>query len=290
MLRTRLWMGAILIALAIAVLVIDQRLAPWYPFLFVLVLLLALVACTELLHLLSVLTRPPAWFCYAAVTALLVVNWLPAMAAVTVPGLSLDPDPWHWIAGVLAAIVLGALMIEMAEFQVAGESLARVSATLFVAVYLGLLPSFFVQLRWLGDGAREGKGRATAALALAIFVPKGCDIGAYFTGRFFGRRPMAPVLSPKKTWEGAAGGMAGAVLVAIGIDRLQPVVKDGVVSAACLGAALGAAGILGDLAESLVKRDCRRKDASQVMPGFGGVLDVVDSILFAAPIAYWWLK
>jgi phosphatidate cytidylyltransferase len=80
------------------------------------------------------------------------------------------------------------------------------------------------------------------------------------------------------------------VVAAIGIDRLGPVVRGGWLSAAGLGAALAVAGIFGDLAESLIKREAGQKDASQVMPGFGGVLDVVDSVLFAAPVAYWWIN
>jgi len=140
-----------------------------------------------------------------------------------------------------------------------------------------------------GEHARQDE-RATAALILAIFVPKCGDIGAYFTGRLLGRHPMAPTLSPKKTWEGAVGGVAAAVLATIGMEYFVPVVRGGWASAASLGATLGIVGILGDLAESLIKRDARQKDASQVVPGFGGVLDVVDSILFAAPVAYWWIK
>jgi phosphatidate cytidylyltransferase len=291
MLRTRLWMGAVLIILVTGVLLIDQRLAPWYPFLLVLVLLLAPVSCYELLQLLSVPRRPPAWLCQAAVAALLLVNWVPAVAGVIAPGLVLDPDPWYWVAAAFAAVVLCAFVVEMAGFAAPGEAVARIAAVVLIAAYLGLLPSFLVQLRWLSESAGEsGDRRATTALALAIFVPKCCDIGAYFTGRLLGQRPLAPVLSPKKTWEGAAGGVAAAVLAAVGIDRLGPVVRGGVASAVGLGLALGIAGILGDLAESLIKRDCRRKDASQVMPGFGGVLDVIDSIIFSAPVAYWWLK
>jgi phosphatidate cytidylyltransferase len=105
-----------------------------------------------------------------------------------------------------------------------------------------------------------------------------------------GRHPLAPLLSPKKTWEGAIGGLAAAALAAIGINSAGPVIPGGVLSTVGFGLALGSAGILGDLAESLIKRDCRRKDASQVLPGFGGVLDVIDAILFAAPVAYGWLK
>jgi phosphatidate cytidylyltransferase len=125
---------------------------------------------------------------------------------------------------------------------------------------------------------------------LAIFVPKCGDIGAYFTGRALGRHRMAPTLSPKKTWEGVAGGVTASVLAAVGIDRLGPVVRGGWPSAAGLGAALGIVGIFGDLAESLIKRDAQQKDASQRVPGFGGILDVVDSVVFAAPVAYWWIN
>jgi phosphatidate cytidylyltransferase len=283
MLRTRLWMGAILIALTVGVLVVDQGLAPWYPFLFVLVLLLTLVGCHELLQLLGTTRRPRPWLCYTAVTGLVAANWLPALGGGLVWGPEVDRDRWAWLAAAFAAVVLMTFVVEMASFHVPGESVARISLVVWITAYLGLFPSFLVQLRWLPDHA------TTAALMLAIFVPKCGDIGAYFTGRLLGRHPMAPTLSPRKTWEGAAGGVTASVLAAIGIDRLGPVVRGGWLSAGALGAALGLAGMLGDLAESLIKRDCRQKDASQVVPGFGGVLDVVDSVLFAAPVAYWWI-
>jgi phosphatidate cytidylyltransferase len=284
MLRTRLWMGAILIGLTVGVLLFDRGLEPFYPFLFVLVLALALLACRELLLLLGPARRPSTWLCYAALVALLGANWLPSVLPVLLPSWVPDPDAWHWITWLFAAMVLLSFLVEMAIFQVPGTSVMRMALTVWIVAYLGLLPAFLIQLRWL-DG-----GRGPVAIALAIFVPKCGDVGAYFTGRFLGRHPMTPTLSPKKTWEGAAGGMVAAVLAATGIDRLGPAVKGGILSAAGLGLALGVAGILGDLAESLIKRDCFQKNASQVVPGFGGVLDVVDSILFAAPVAYWWLK
>ena len=101
---------------------------------------------------------------------------------------------------------------------------------------------------------------------------------------------MARVLSPKKTWEGAAGGLAAAVAAALAFDLLSglPLFPRGLIAAAAFGLTVGTAGMLGDLAESLIKRDCQRKDASLAVPGFGGVLDVVDSVVFAAPVAYWW--
>src|SRR5205823_11647324 len=93
----------------------------------------------------------------------------------------------------------------------------------------------------------------------------------------------------KKTWEGAAGGLVVAVLVALGLNSLGPVIHGGIPEVIVFGLSVGVMGMLGDLAESLIKRDCERKDASQIVPGFGGVLDVVDSIILAAPVAYLWL-
>lgn len=283
MLRTRLWMGAVLVALVVAVLAVDR--GPGYPFLLVLLLVLSLAGCVELLHLLAGLHRLSAWFCYGAVGAMVLANWVPHL-----PALGLQGNPWLWVAGTLAAVVMAAFGIEMATFREPGGSVIRIALTVWVVGYLGLLPSFFAQLRWLDEGASSEEG--TAALALAVFVPKCSDIGAYFTGRLLGRHRMTPVLSPKKTWEGAAGGLVAAVLAAVAVDRLGPaaVLRDNWFVETGFGLTVGLAAMAGDLAESLVKRDCRQKDASQAVPGFGGVLDVVDSVLFAAPVAYGWLR
>jgi phosphatidate cytidylyltransferase len=270
-------MGAILIALAVGVLAVDGWLAPYYPFLLVVVLGLGLAATYELLSLLDAARRPSTWFCFSAVSALVLTNWL---VHVFLP----EPQqPWTWIGGVFAAVVLAAFLEEMTVFQEPGSSVTRVALGVFVAAYLGLLPCFLAQLRWLGGS------RGTVAVALAIFVPKMCDTGAYFTGRLIGRHKMAPVLSPKKTLEGAGGGLALAVVTAIVINQLGPALTGGILAEVGFGLTVGLTGMIGDLAESLIKRDCQAKDASQVMPGFGGVLDVVDSIVFAAPVSYWWL-
>jgi phosphatidate cytidylyltransferase len=296
MLRTRLWMGAVLIALAVGVLVLDQWMAPWYPFLLVLLLVLSLAASWELVQLLRAAgwTRgegkesscPPARLCCAAVAVVILANW---------PAHVLGPDtaergPWPWILGAFTGVVLVVFLVEMARFREPGTSVVRMGLTVWVTAYLGVLPSFFAQLRWLGGTSAEGSApRSTLALALAIFVPKCGDIGAYFTGRLLGRHQMSRILSPKKTWEGAAGATVASVLVAVGIQALGPVLRGGWCAAVGFGLTVGTAGLLGDLAESLVKRDCQQKDASQVMPGFGGLLDVVDAVIFAAPVAYWWV-
>src|SRR5262249_42312432 len=125
-------------------------------------------------------------------------------------------------------------------------------------------------------------------LALTIFVPKAGDIGAFFTGTFLGKHKMTPTLSPKKTWEGFAGGLVASVLAAVGLGQILPVFRHGMLGAAAVGVVV--AGVLGDLAESLIKRDCQTKDAAKSIPGFGGLLDVIDSVLFAAPVAYVWFS
>jgi phosphatidate cytidylyltransferase len=295
MLRTRLWMGTLLVGLTLGVLLVDNALAPWFPFLFVLMLVLTLLACHELLRLAATLAAPKRWLCYVGVALLAAVNWIPHVVSRLqgMAGAAENLVCWPWIAAAFALVLLAVFLAEMATFEVAGESVKRIAVTVWLVAYLGLLPSFLAQLRWLPDAAERGSGRrATLALAMAIFVPKCCDIGAYFTGRYLGKHPMAPVLSPKKTWEGAAAGLAASVAAALALEGLAPVqiVKGGLAGAAALGLALGIAGMLGDLAESLIKRDCRQKDASQAMPGFGGVLDVVDSVLFAAPVAYFGLS
>jgi phosphatidate cytidylyltransferase len=284
MLRTRLWMGAVLIALATATLVFDEPFRPWFPFLLLFVLVLGLLACRELLELLGK-ARPADWLCGLGVAAVLLANWFAHVPAAGGP-----PDPWPLVLNIFAGFVLAAFLIEMAAYREPGGSVARVALAVWVVAYLGVLPSFLAQLRWLPDPpGHAGPPRGAAAVALAVFIPKFCDIGAYFTGRLLGRHRMAPQLSPGKTWEGLAGGLAMAALSAWGFNRWAGVVSTDL-SALGFGLAVGLAGVLGDLAESLIKRDCARKDASQAVPGFGGVLDVVDSVVFAAPVAYWWLR
>jgi phosphatidate cytidylyltransferase len=283
MLRTRLWMGACLIALAAAMLVGDRRNGPWYPFLFLFFVVAGVGATVELLNLLLVEMRPPRWPCVLAVVAILAANW-PAHV-----GYSATGKPLELVLIVFAAGVLGAFLLEMARFREPGGSVVRIAVGVWVLAYLGVLPSFLAQLRWPRESDDSSIDRGAVALALAIFIPKLCDIGAYFSGKLFGRHPITPLLSPKKTLEGFAGGLIVAGLSAVIANRWALILGSDV-AAVGFGVTVGLAGIFGDLAESLIKRDCRHKDASSVVPGFGGVLDVIDSILFAAPVAYWWFR
>jgi phosphatidate cytidylyltransferase len=127
----------------------------------------------------------------------------------------------------------------------------------------------------------------TWVLLGVIGVIKACDIGAYFTGRAIGERKLIPWLSPGKTWEGLVGGLVWAAAVAGVLSIWVPWVGWG--AAALLGAALGLAGQAGDLLESALKRTAEVKDSGKV-PGFGGVLDLLDSPLVGAPAALWLLR
>jgi phosphatidate cytidylyltransferase len=188
----------------------------------------------------------------------------------------------------LAAAVLWAFFAEIVRYRAPGHSIVGVALTSLAALYIGLTQSFVIQLRVLDDAP----GNGLAAFAALIGCVKLCDVGAYTFGRLFGRHKMSPRVSPGKTVEGAIGGIALAVVFAVAVFAWGLPAITGRPAAVSVwrwmvfGAAIAVAGILGDLAESLLKRDAGRKDSSAWMPGFGGVLDIMDSILLAAPVAY----
>jgi phosphatidate cytidylyltransferase len=276
MLRTRLWMGTLLILVALGILYADALFLPWCPGLLVLALAAGAVATLELVQLMPE-PRPRSWLCMLGVLSLMAANW---GSHVFVLG-----QPWIWLFATLTAFLMLTFLVEAAAFREPGGTVIRIASSFFVVAYLAGLAGWLLQLRWLPGHT------GTFALLLAIFVPKMCDTGAYFAGRFLGRHKMTPILSPKKTWEGAAGGLLASMLVALGLNALAAWLGVPIFSwevALGFGLTVGLAGMVGDLMESLIKRDSQRKDASAIMPGFGGVLDVLDSVLFAAPVAYAW--
>lgn len=162
-------------------------------------------------------------------------------------------------------------------------AIAVAGAVLLIHVYMGLMPGFLVLIR------RE---HPVWVLIWVLSCVKVCDIGAYFTGTNIGRTKLIPWLSPGKTWEGLAGGLlaagaagaAGAWLLGrAGIPAPGPVIGG------AMGVVFGGFGQLGDLAASLLKRDAGIKDSGRSMPGFGGVLDLIDSPVLVAPVAFWLL-
>jgi phosphatidate cytidylyltransferase len=284
MLLTRVVVGAVLAALILGVLFVDDQFAPWYPFLLGVGVLLGLAGSIELLGLIPPDRRPASWICLIGVLAIVLVNWSRPINS-SQPTFFPWRDPWPLIMVVLTMITLVAFLREMRVYEQPGQAVTRVAYSVFAVVYLALLASFMFQLRWLPSASGDSK-LATHALMLTIFVPKCGDIGAYCSGRLFGRHRMTPLLSPKKTWEGAAGGLVFAILTSVAGSSLGARPQHWAIKATAFAVVVGIAGMFGDLAESLIKREGQKKDASQSVPGFGGVLDVIDSILFAAPISY----
>jgi phosphatidate cytidylyltransferase len=283
MIRTRVIVGSILALATIGILIGDDYLAPgWFPCLFICLMALGILAGRELVQLFPEATRPNATLTITGILLCLAVNWLPVLFKAE---LTWSPDRYKvpaWVMLVFTATLIAAFLLEMYRYTgEGGNSLPRIAFTVLAVAYLGVLPLFFAQIRFLP------RDDTAVLLALTIAVPKCNDVFAFFTGTFFGRHKMTPVLSPKKTWEGFTGGMIGGALVAVGLSFIWPVFR-GPLSAAAFGLVVGLAGVFGDLAESLIKRDCLAKDASKSIPGFGGLLDVVDSVLFAAPVALLW--
>lgn len=254
-------------------------------------LAISLAAAAEILDLLRNKEHHVAgWSVYAGVTLILVAAFTPLAwqlagavypAACPLAGMGLP------MSAATAALAL-VFVAEMRRYREPGGVIVNVALATFVIMYIGLLMSFVCKLRMLHDNAW-----GMAALVSLVFVAKWSDVGAYACGRLFGRHKLAPLLSPNKTIEGAVGGVVFAVVAAavffyalvpliVGADARLPAWR------ACLvyGVAIALAGIIGDLSESLLKRDMDRKDSSRWLPGLGGVLDILDSVLMAAPPAY----
>jgi phosphatidate cytidylyltransferase len=186
--------------------------------------------------------------------------------------------------------LLGACLIALGR-KTTERAIASMGTTVLLIVYLGLLGSFVVRLRCLWPGPA-----GAAAVVYFILTVKSGDIGAYFVGKLLGRHKLAPWVSPGKTIEGFVGAMGAALAVAWGLLALwarlgdvlgpQPVTAP---QAIVFAVVMAVCGHLGDLVESLVKRDVGAKDSGHLVPSFGGFLDIVDSPLFAAPVAWWML-
>jgi len=160
------------------------------------------------------------------------------------------------------------------------DHLTNIALTLFALFYIAWFFSFFIKMKFLPEGA--------ALIAFLVIVTKSGDIGAYFIGKKFGKSALIPRISPKKTKEGALGGLATSVAAAFICKTF--LVDFSYLNILTLGFLLGIIGQVGDLAESLFKRDFDAKDSGRNLPGLGGTLDVIDSLLFTAPIFYFYIK
>ncbi|MSO31070.1 MAG: phosphatidate cytidylyltransferase [Acidobacteria bacterium] len=177
-----------------------------------------------------------------------------------------------------ALVALGALTLT--TWSGGRDALGSAAASIFPSLYLGLPIGAMVAIR-------DARGREALVLLMLTVVVS--DTAQYYSGRAFGRRPLAPAISPKKTVEGAIGGLlSGAMVLAVVGAWWLPVIP--LVLRVLFGVTIVALGIAGDLFESMLKRSAGVKDSSSLIPGHGGILDRIDALLFAAPVYYVVLK
>ncbi len=302
MLRYRLTLGPLLILLMIGIFWADSQFdrmeltgfwetlsfgRTYFPagiILFILSVLVIPIAAWELSRILQAngIAASALLTAIAAETGLVIHYCIPqdtnAMTAVAV------------VSTCLVGMFVLALMYYSKGKNVEGV-VAAAGGTMFAMIYLGFMLGFFLALR---------RWHPSWMILAIIMVTKMCDTGAFFVGSSIGKHKLIPWLSPKKTWEGLIGGLATSALVAallamwgqsLGEVEFQPgqVYQYSITPwvAAGAGALIGLVGQAGDLTASLFKRDAGIKDSSSLLPGFGGVLDLLDSPLLVAPVAYW---
>jgi phosphatidate cytidylyltransferase len=248
--------------------------------------------------LLLVILRGPSWLFLALALAFALVGfWELArlaskvgwhLSVVGYPLTALSVTAFYPGFPGFAETAIGALLVVglAAVFgrEPSRESLGSVVMTVFAILYAGALVGTVVGVRMTTP---DDLGRRWIVFLFAVVMVG--DAGAYFVGRSLGRHQLAPVLSPKKTVEGLAGGIVFSVATALFL-RTTSLPQLALATALGLGLAMAILGVVGDLFESLLKRSAGIKDTSSLLPGHGGVLDRIDSLLFAAPLLYLFVK
>lgn len=191
---------------------------------------------------------------------------------------------WELLFIVLALLMIFVMQLIRDENE---NAIVGIATTLFGVLYVSWFFSFIVRIRLLLPDVEWAGAKLVAFL---IIITKTSDIGALVVGKLFGKHPLMPKISPNKTVEGSIGGFFFSAIAAVVCQSLIP---DGlnfsIWQIALIGAFFGGLGQLGDLSESLIKRDCKVKDSGNMLPEIGGVLDVIDSLLFSAPAFYFFI-
>lgn len=206
------------------------------------------------------------------------IPWWTSLLA-TLATTAMVPFPWVSVGVIVVVALIGTAFNVLQSDRVGAPTLVDTAAAVLAPVYIGLPLGSLVAIAAVGG--RE-------AVLVLIGTMAASDTAQFYTGRLFGRTPLAPVRSPKKTVEGAIGGLviAPVVLVAAGMAWLPGLSPWRL---AVLGVLLVFAGIIGDLFESMLKRAAEMKDSGNLIPGHGGILDRIDALLFAAPLFYYFL-
>lgn len=256
-------------------------------------IVLTVLATGEMLKLVRAAgMRPQGWIVYSGNLILVVIGWIaPLVMGFVAEAPSNPAGDWiaatggvSWLALAFSLVVLAIFVAEIYQYEKPGGAIANLAAAVLSAAYTGLLMGLLVELRMVwGIGG----------LASLVIVVKSGDIGAYTVGRIIWRHKLVPLLSPGKTIEGVVGALAAGCLGSWATFRwIVPTSMPHFPERThwwawmTFGLVVATAGIVGDLGESLLKRDVQKKDSSTWLPGFGGILDIMDSILLASPIAY----
>jgi phosphatidate cytidylyltransferase len=194
--------------------------------------------------------------------------------------------------GILVLFLFTIFVRQMFRGVAQREPLEGIAYTVFGLLYIPWLFNFITKIIYLTPRAEDGSPTGQYYVIFLILVTKFSDMGAYVFGSLFGKHPFVPHISPKKTWEGFFGALIASVLGGMWLyyfmpDRLSAFRFDDVLGLSLL---LGFVAVVGDLAESIIKRSAHAKDSSHILPGIGGTLDLIDSLLFTAPVLYFYLN
>lgn len=280
MLGWRIGISCVLVPLLIGLFVLDHHAGENAPYLGGLVLLLVARASYEFTQLLKTRSFEPS-LPVVGICSLSIVGaaWLGQIDD-RMPG-SLGTAMIAFSLSILVVFLAGA-----ARYKKPGHTMETAGAELLGIAYVGVLLAVTAQLRWVA-GASAGY----LVLASLVIAAKFGDIGGYTFGRLFGKKKLVPTLSPGKTWAGAWGALGTSSLACATWLHFGPQLffDDATPCpfgwSLLYGAIIGVVGLVGDLAESLIKRDVEKKDSAELLPGFGGLLDLLDSVIFAGPVA-----
>ncbi len=291
MLVWRLLVSAILIPFFVGCFYLDSRLGASAPILLAIVLFLAVCGAREMVDLLWTRSFTPNRLIVSACCVLVAAAaWWGRFGHMPIK-IPSDDNTLAQVMLAYAMTILVLFLLATYRYREPGASMETLGAELLIVSYIGVLLGVVAQLRWVAGGEA-----GYLVIGSLLIVTKGGDVGAYFFGRLFGRRKLVPLLSPGKTWAGAVGalvGSAGSAVLWLHFSTPMFTPKDDTIwqspswiASAIYGLILGITGLVGDLCESLIKRDVGKKDSSSLLPGFGGLLDLMDSVLYAGPVAY----
>ncbi|TWT57478.1 Phosphatidate cytidylyltransferase [Thalassoglobus neptunius] len=283
MLAWRFAVSAVLIPLLVFVFYLDAHVGCSGLYLLILSEILAIRSvweCTDLFRDRSKRLQLPIIFSCAA--AIVFAGWIPHLKG--------DCDvsaAMEMIALVYSFAVLLLCASEAARFRGPGGNIETLGTEILIVSYVGVLLAITTQLRWVA-----GMDAGYLVLGSLVVCAKGGDVGAFSVGKIFGKRKLAPHLSPGKTLAGGVGAFLGAGICGLLWLQFATPLFDSSWTAppwyfsVIYGCIIGVVGLVGDLVESFLKREAGKKDSAALFPGFGGLLDVLDSVIYAGPAAY----